>query len=26
LQQAFPGNDYKNSNGVPLNQLTLFAF
>ena len=26
LQQAFPGNDYKISDGLPLNQLNLFAF
>lgn len=26
LQQAFPGSDYKNSDGVPCNQLNLFAF
>ena len=25
LQQAFPGSDYKNSDGVPCNQLNLFA-
>ena len=25
LQQAFPGTDYKNSDGVPGNQLNLFA-
>ena len=25
LQQAFPGSDYKNSDGVPGNQLNLFA-
>ncbi len=26
LQQAFAGNDYKNPEGVPCNQLNLFAF
>ncbi len=26
LQQAFPGNDYKTLEGVPCNQLNLFAF
>ncbi len=26
LQQAFPGNDYKMLDGVPCNQLNLFAF
>ena len=26
LQQAFPGNDYKILDGVPCNQLNLFAF
>jgi len=26
LQQAFPGNDYKIPEGVPCNQLNLFAF
>ncbi len=26
LQQAFPGNDYKTPEGVPCNQLNLFAF
>ena len=26
LQQAFPGNDYKIPDGVPCNQLNLFAF
>lgn len=26
LQQAFPGNDYKILDGVPRNQLNLFAF
>ena len=26
LQQAFPGNDYKSSDGVPCNQLNLFTF
>ncbi len=26
LQQAFPGNDYKTTEGVPCNQLNLFAF
>jgi len=25
FQQAFPGSDYKNSNGVPCNQLNLVA-
>ena len=26
LQQAFAGNDYENTEGVPRNQLNLFAF
>ena len=26
LQQAFPGNDYKLPDGVPCNQLNLFAY
>jgi IS4 transposase len=26
LQHAFPGSDYKMIDGVPCNQLTLFAF
>jgi len=26
IQQAFAGSDYKNPEGVPCNQLNLFAF